>query len=217
MRLDALYLLLDNVKVAASVAAKYMAGVHKCFKHYASPHGTKAERFTVGAILTQLLGKEVQAAVAEVSHLCGKREPLCGMSMRAERERFASEWLASQLDLVYERVLNRPQFHMKWSYFTMLICLMHARNIPALLLLVCNRAVPACFALSLSVNALYVLVHNVDRCVISHTDAKPAKQVSCGVFFAENEPMANTDKYSMRKNALQAGRDIRSSVLDGHR
>ncbi|DBB15685.1 TPA: hypothetical protein ACH3X3_003895 [Trebouxia sp. C0006] len=106
MRLDALYLLLVNVKVAASVAAKYMAGVHKCFKHYASPHGTKAERFTVGAILAQLLGKEVQAAVAEVSHLCGKREPPCGMSMRAERERFASEWLASQLDLVYERDLR---------------------------------------------------------------------------------------------------------------
>ena len=104
MRLDALYLLLDNVKVAASVAAKYMAGVHKCFKHYASPHGTKAACFTVGAILARMHGKEVQAAVAEVPHLCGKRDPPRGMSTRAERERFASEWLASHLDLVYERV-----------------------------------------------------------------------------------------------------------------
>ncbi len=37
------------------------------------------------------------------------------------------------------------------------------------------------------------------------------------VFVAEKGPMANTDRYSMCKNALQAGRDTRSSVLGGHR
>ena len=104
MRLDALYLLLDNVKVAASVAAKHMAGVHNCFQHYATPHGNKAARFPVGAILARLHGKEVQAAVAKLPHLCSKHMPPPGMSTRAERESFASEWLASHLDLVYERV-----------------------------------------------------------------------------------------------------------------
>ena len=111
----------------------------------------------------------------------------------------------------------------------MLICLVHARIIPALLLLVCNRAVPAtncscnravpaCFALSSSVIALYVLVPNVSRWVISHTErCKACKTSQLWCFVAENEAMANTDKYSMCKNALQAGRDTRSSVLDGHR
>ena len=37
------------------------------------------------------------------------------------------------------------------------------------------------------------------------------------VFVAENGHMANTDRYSMCKNALQAGRDTRSSVLVSHR
>lgn len=37
------------------------------------------------------------------------------------------------------------------------------------------------------------------------------------VFVAEDGPMANTDKYSICKNALQAGRDTRSSVLGDHR
>jgi len=101
MRLDAAYFLLDNVKVAASVAAKHMASVHIPFKHYASPHGNKAARFIVGAILARLHGKEVQAAIAEDPHLCGKQQPWCGWP---EQERFASEWLALHLDLVYERV-----------------------------------------------------------------------------------------------------------------
>ena len=111
----------------------------------------------------------------------------------------------------------------------MLICLVHARNIPALLLLVCNRAVPAtncscnravlaCLALSSSVIALYVLVPNVSRWVTSHTErCKACKTSQLRCFVAENGAMANTDKYSMCKNALQAGRDTRSSVLDGHR
>ncbi|KAL0041132.1 hypothetical protein WJX77_005804 [Trebouxia sp. C0004] len=100
MRLDVAYFLLDNVKVAASVAAKHMVGVHNCFKHYASPNGNKAARFTVGAILARLHGKEVQAAIAEDPDLCGKHQPSCGWP---EQEKFASEWLASLLDLVYER------------------------------------------------------------------------------------------------------------------
>ncbi len=104
MRLDAVYLLLDNVKVAASVAAKHMAGVHNCFQHYATPHGNKAARFTVGAILARLHDKKVQAAVAKIPHVCSKRMPPRGMSTWVERESFASEWLASHLDLVYERV-----------------------------------------------------------------------------------------------------------------
>ncbi len=101
MRLEVAYFLLDNVKVAASVAAKHMAGVHNCFKHYASPHGNKAARFTVGAILARLHGKEVQAAIVKDPHLRGKQQLSCGLP---EQERFASEWLASHLDLVYERV-----------------------------------------------------------------------------------------------------------------
>ena len=128
MRLEPLYFLLDNVKVAASVAAQHMAGVHNSLQHYASPHGNKAARFTVGAILARLHGREVQAAVAENPHLCGnsKREPPRGMSTRAAQERFASEWLASHLDLVYERVWINPQDHMEWSNATVLMCPVHA-------------------------------------------------------------------------------------------
>ncbi len=37
------------------------------------------------------------------------------------------------------------------------------------------------------------------------------------VFVADNGTLANTDSYSMCKNALQAGRDTRSFVLGGHR
>ena len=82
----------------------------------------------------------------------------------------------------------------------------------------CNRAVLACLALSSSVIALYVLVPNVSRWVISHTErCKACKTSQLRCFVAENGAMANTDKYSMCKNALQAGRDTRSSVLDGHR
>ncbi|DBA77922.1 TPA: hypothetical protein ACH3X2_008345 [Trebouxia sp. C0005] len=108
LRLDVAYFLLDNVRVAALVAAKHMAGVLDCFKHYASPNGNKAARFTIAAILARLHGEEVQAAIAQDPRLCGKQQPSCGWP---EQQKFASEWLTSHLDLVYDRVQDQSRPH----------------------------------------------------------------------------------------------------------